>query len=123
KDPLVALVLPYVEKQEHYETLSLPVTSLSTHNLSAMSTSSSSPIEMVSGRMQIKRLDRICIQFPLRVARAITAHKAQGATLRNVTIDLNAMFEVGHPYTMLSRAPGFADVTLTNASRQYSLTA
>lgn len=43
------------------------------------------------------------MQFPLRLAYAITIHKSQGMTLENVVVDCNRIFEQGPTYVALSR--------------------
>ena len=46
------------------------------------------------------------IQFPVRLAHAITAHKIQGQSLIDpikVAMDINSVFEAGQAYVMLSR--------------------
>jgi len=53
------------------------------------------------------------IQYPLMLAWAITIHKSQGKTLKNVYIDLgNGAFEFGQLYVALSRCPTIDDITL-----------
>jgi len=46
------------------------------------------------------------IQFPLKLAHAVTAHKIQGASIpdpENVLMNLNSTFEAAQAYVMLSR--------------------
>jgi ATP-dependent exoDNAse (exonuclease V) alpha subunit len=42
-------------------------------------------------------------QFPMKLAFALTIHKAQGMTMDNVSVDLNNHFAAGHTYVALSR--------------------
>ncbi len=52
-------------------------------------------------------------QFPVRLAWAMTIHKAQGLTLPRVHVDLGTgAFESGQAYVALSRATGFEGLTL-----------
>jgi len=54
-------------------------------------------------------------QFPLILAWAITIHKSQGKTLKNVCIDLgNGAFDFGQTYVALSRCPTINDIKLKN---------
>ena len=53
------------------------------------------------------------IQFPVRLAWAITIHKSQGKTFRNIHIDLGrGAFAEGQVYVALSRCRSFDDMTL-----------
>lgn len=54
-------------------------------------------------------------QYPLMLAWAITIHKSQGKTLKNVCIDLgNGAFAFGQTYVALSRCPTIHDINLKN---------
>lgn len=43
-------------------------------------------------------------QFPLKLAYAITIHKSQGMSIRNLICDIDHIFENGQLYVALSRA-------------------
>lgn len=51
-------------------------------------------------------------QFPLKLAWAITVHKAQGQPYEKVMCDLRDTFDPGHPYVALSRATSLEGITL-----------
>lgn len=53
-------------------------------------------------------------QFPLSLAWAMTIHKVQGMTLRDLEIAGGDCFETGQFYTAISRAPTLDDFTLLN---------
>jgi ATP-dependent exoDNAse (exonuclease V) alpha subunit len=46
--------------------------------------------------------------FPVNLAYAMTVHKAQGATLEQLRVDLRGLWEPGQAYVALSRARGAA---------------
>jgi len=53
-------------------------------------------------------------QFPIRVAWAMTIHKAQGQTLDRVRIDLrDRLWEGGHLYVAISRCRTLAGLELS----------
>ncbi len=66
----------------------------------------------VSQRISSEVIGRF-IQFPVRLAWAITIHKSQGKTFQNIHIDLGrGAFAEGQVYVALSRCRSFEDVTL-----------
>ncbi len=60
------------------------------------------------------------VQFPLRLAWAITIHKSQGLTFRQVRIDFSGggAFAGGQTYVALSRCTSLEGITLTEPIRQ-----
>jgi hypothetical protein len=52
-------------------------------------------------------------QFPLCLAYATTIHKAQGLTLKEVTVEIGEMFAKGQLYTALSRVKNIKMLKLT----------
>ena len=55
-------------------------------------------------------------QFPLRLAWAVTIHKAQGQTINLLDCDLQGCFEDGQAYTALSRAKDLEHLVVRNFS-------
>lgn len=63
---------------------------------------------------QGKRGQLSVTQIPLRLAYALTIHKAQGMTLDAVAIALHGVFEAGQGYVALSRATGLEAITIVD---------
>ena len=64
------------------------------------------------------------IQFPIRLAHAITAHKIQGQSIISpirVTMDINSVFEAGQAYVMLSRIQCINQLFIINKLDQRKL--
>lgn len=59
--------------------------------------------EMATGYGKNKVVHASLIQFPLRLAYAITIHKSQGMTLDSAIIDCTNAFACGHGYVGISR--------------------
>lgn len=58
------------------------------------------------------------IQYPLKLAWAITIHKSQGLTFEKAIIDANAAFAHGQVYVALSRCKTFEGMVLSSAISQ-----
>ncbi len=58
------------------------------------------------------------IQYPLRLAWAITIHKSQGLTFERAIIDANAAFSHGQVYVALSRCKTFEGMVLSSPISQ-----
>lgn len=58
-------------------------------------------------------------QIPICQANAITIHKSQGLTFKNVFVDCSHFFVRGHPYVALSRATSLAGMGLTKLPRDF----
>ena len=61
------------------------------------------------------------IQYPLKLAWAITIHKSQGLTFEKAIIDANAAFAHGQVYVALSRCKTFEGMVLSSSISQASI--
>lgn len=57
------------------------------------------------------------VQFPFRLAWAVTVHKAQGKTFERMIADLDRVFETGQVYVALSRCTTLEGIVLTRPLR------
>ena len=55
--------------------------------------------------------------IPLKLAWAITCHKAQGVSIDSAYIDLNGVFEYGQAYVAISRVRSHSSMVLKNARK------
>jgi len=66
-----------------------------------------------SGEIAEKKIGTF-LQYPLKLAWAITIHKSQGLTFEKAVIDANAAFAHGQVYVALSRCKSFAGMVLSS---------
>lgn len=61
------------------------------------------------------------VQFPAMVAYAVTSHKAQGASIANLVVNMSSIFTMHQAYVMLSRATKKSGLKIVNwdASKIY----
>lgn len=87
-----------------------------------MVTTSGQPIEYVAEQEVASVQDAYGMttwsrrQVPLILAWAVTIHKAQGATLDLVDVDLQGCFDVGQAYVACSRATSLEGLKVSNFS-------
>lgn len=62
------------------------------------------------------------IQFPLRLAYALTIHKSQGLSIDSLEIDMRGCFTHGQAYVALSRATSFENLRVRNFSKSCIIT-
>lgn len=62
------------------------------------------------------------LQFPLRLAYALTVHKSQGLSIDYLHVDLRGAFCPGQAYVALSRATSFETLRVTNFTKKCIIT-
>ena len=70
-----------------------------------------------SGKIEDEKLGSF-VQYPLRLAWAITIHKSQGLTFEKAIIDAGASFAAGQTYVALSRCTSLDGIVLHSKIRQ-----
>lgn len=62
------------------------------------------------------------LQYPLKLAYALTIHKSQGLSIDSLEIDLNGCFAAGQAYVALSRATSFDTMRVLNFKKHCVIT-
>lgn len=75
-------------------------------------------VELILGEYQYKP-ELTVFQLPLRVCYAMTIHKSQGASITQLEIDCDGIFEKGQFYVAISRATDPTQIRLRNFDKSY----
>lgn len=62
------------------------------------------------------------VQYPLKLAYALTIHKSQGLSIDFLEIDMKGCFAAGQAYVALSRATSFVNLRVKNFTKQCVIT-